>query len=67
MTDLLVRWGIKDFKKHGGGGGGGGGDVLKWGRVDTPLWAMIKPPFCKIFEMGYRNYEYCQRAAELFY
>ena len=24
MTDLLVRWGIKDFKKHGGGGGGGG-------------------------------------------
>ena len=28
MTDLLVRWGIKDFKKHGGGGGEGGGILV---------------------------------------
>ena len=32
MTDLLVSWGIGDFKKWVGGGGGGGDD-FEMGRL----------------------------------
>ena len=35
MADLLVRWGMRDFKKLRGGGVSSNGDAFEMG-VDTP-------------------------------